>query len=1102
MSESGETGDPSGGYAKEGYVFSEDLDTGTHILIGDRHAQNESLEHTSLKNDESQNDLTHEMPDTLESPSSSNMEQQGNDSGNTIPAESSKEGEMENLQRYSLTAGMSPTEEDVDSRGEAASFEEKAEEFAVDNNEPLANQTSNVRLMSTDDITAHPEAGHSQTDLLSTESQQPVTTADTAVVSEEATVCLLPTEEESQVSFRAHSESENPIDKKITDTEVSIAFPESSITTHELTVASEPLSVEDDQEALKIVDENRDGSERVDAAQTSDESNLLTTTSQSIKDVVRGDDGEDDQSDEVNYADENPPVSVNTDTQETNEEEPVYGDNLSQESPYDSTSALIFENAPGETVVEISEHPTSETFTDGRISSDNQQLETEPPFVTEQADGGSVEMVSKLDEVSNASLIETQESQTNNQERDSIDTQDTEEKTSIVIEPESAPEGVNEINLDEASEPGEIAADGLTMNPELTGLQLENEVNLTEQHFGEMHAAPDFETGVESEEVFADESQALRPITSEYASDQLEQELPEKISASSLIRNCAAEYFSEDITAGVLELTGEPHTEQTHESVVQEYDTHTVQMSEVTVSSSVQDSVKKPDKWDTHLMSDTGDDEVIFESSTNGVQDGVLEEQYSFEQSKPETTPDQQSSEYLNENFGVLESDENVTGTEPRTSTERHAEILRKSSIQLEELSEMTVPSPVQLFAKESDHLYSISVPSDKNILSVESKICEDQGEISDNDELQPTKKEVPTEIPCQDVCIEPTNGEETVAFLEPIDDTKMVAKELHVEASLEGSIPEHISLSEKSLSGAPPVVKSLPEVHDNRVSDSNNWATRPSLFEAHEISHRTVPQEFALGKEIEVDRIVQVENKIGEIHIDISDAALTTGLNGYASTFGDDANKENLVKEHQSRGLDKRPLLERQQRSRTLDPRVMSDWAAGYSDSKQRAATLGRNGSRKRPRLQPKPAPNDDYLFPDSVTPSKVDKNLSMRSLSEGLPEGTYDVPYIDDDAFLPRQLRDSANQNGNIDDDSEYSSDGGAWYWQPPNYYQIHLDPNHIADTNECATTPRFMHPAKSSPSAEDDRKLIDAKEPKKGRKKNRLFGLCSCVSRQSKS
>ncbi|KER29390.1 hypothetical protein T265_03960 [Opisthorchis viverrini] len=1109
MAESGELGDPSNGYEKEGHVLSDDLDTGTHILIGARHIQDESPQ-----NNENESDLTHEMPGSTESPDLSNMEQQDDNSGNPIPAESPKDSETENLRQYSVTTGMPPTEEDVDSRGEVAPNREEPEEIALENSsaynyESPASQSFNVGLISTGDITANPEAGHSQTDLLRTESQQPVTdtnlmtTTDNAVISEQASAYPLPTEEKSRVSFRAHSGSEDSIDTKLTDTGVSITFPESSFTTtYELNVASESFAAEEDQSGLKIVDDNADGSEGVDAAQTRDEANSTTTTSQFTKDVVQGDDGEDDQSDEANRANYNTAVSVNTATQETNEGEQVYGGDRLQESPNDSTSVSIFENSPEETVVEISEHTTPEAFTDGRVSSDFQQLETETPFVPEQAVDSSVEMVSKLNEVPKALPAEAQELQTNNQERDPVEAQDTDEKNSTVMEPDLVPEGGSEVNLDNAPELGEIAADALTMNPDLANLQSENEINLTEQNFGEMHAAPDFEHGVEREETFVDESQTLIHIISESDSEQLEQEPTEPISADSIIRNCATEYFSKDITADVLELTGEPHTERIQESVVQDYDTHCAQMSEVTVSSYVQDSEKKSEKWDTNRVSDIEDDEVIFESATNRVQDGISEEMYSFEQSKPETTPDQSSPEYLNKNFGVLESDDNFTGTEAEAPTERHSEILRESSVQLEEISEMTLPCPVQLSIEEPDHLYNISVPNSRDELSVEPKIHEDQGETSDIDEWQPIEKDVSTELPSQDVCTEPTNGKETSALPEPIRDNKVVAKDLHGEVNLEGIIPKHIRLSEKSLNGASAVVKSIPGLHDSRISDSNDWDASSSLFEAHEVGHRTVTQEFALRKEMEVDRSVQGENKIRKIYTDISDAALTTGLNGYASSFGEEANKENLLKEHQSRELDKRPLLERQQRSRTLDPRIMSDWAAGYSDSKRRAATLGRNGSRKRPRLQPKPAPNDDYLFPDSVTPSKVDKHLSTRSLSEGLPEGTYDVPYIDDDAFLPRQLRDPANQNGNIDDDSEYSSDGAAWYWQPPNYYQIHLDPNHIADTNECATTPRFMHPAKSSPCAEDDRKLIDAKEPKKGRKKNRLFGLCSCVSRQNKS
>ncbi|VDP71421.1 unnamed protein product [Echinostoma caproni] len=144
-----------------------------------------------------------------------------------------------------------------------------------------------------------------------------------------------------------------------------------------------------------------------------------------------------------------------------------------------------------------------------------------------------------------------------------------------------------------------------------------------------------------------------------------------------------------------------------------------------------------------------------------------------------------------------------------------------------------------------------------------------------------------------------------------------------------------------------------------------------------------------------------------------------------------------------------------RKQRSKTLEPNFdineLRNWNEPVTNVKQKSATLGRSGSRKRPRLLPKPAVNDDHLFPDSVTPSKVDRNLSVRSLSVGLPEGTYDVPYIDDDAFVPRKLRDKSAPNAVNGHGSDASTESDEYLWDPSLSRYSALDPAHRADVDE---------------------------------------------------
>nr|CDS16031.1 rhoptry associated membrane antigen [Echinococcus granulosus] len=80
----------------------------------------------------------------------------------------------------------------------------------------------------------------------------------------------------------------------------------------------------------------------------------------------------------------------------------------------------------------------------------------------------------------------------------------------------------------------------------------------------------------------------------------------------------------------------------------------------------------------------------------------------------------------------------------------------------------------------------------------------------------------------------------------------------------------------------------------------------------------------------------------------------------------------------------------------------------------------------RSRLRLQPKPAVNDDHLFPDSVTPSKVEKALSEDDTSASNEEGNrYDVPFMDDDAFVPKKYRSVVVVEDDCSSESDYSDE-----------------------------------------------------------------------------
>lgn len=204
----------------------------------------------------------------------------------------------------------------------------------------------------------------------------------------------------------------------------------------------------------------------------------------------------------------------------------------------------------------------------------------------------------------------------------------------------------------------------------------------------------------------------------------------------------------------------------------------------------------------------------------------------------------------------------------------------------------------------------------------------------------------------------------------------------------------------------------------------------------------------------------------------------------------------------------------DRSRRTKTLDRFSKSKFNENRysyidtSDVKKRAVTLERNEFRRKRRLQPKPTVNDDYLYPDSVTPSKVDKSISVRSLEEGIPEGAYDVPYIDDDAFLPRRLRENKGEDNGSDEGSSLSLEEDYWSWNPDRF--IRLEANHIADTNECAPTPENQPKSRTitsilSKKKKDQPKQILIVQPKANSNKSKNKGkslICGCVSRKSKN
>ncbi|KAM7539714.1 hypothetical protein Aperf_G00000035026 [Anoplocephala perfoliata] len=114
-----------------------------------------------------------------------------------------------------------------------------------------------------------------------------------------------------------------------------------------------------------------------------------------------------------------------------------------------------------------------------------------------------------------------------------------------------------------------------------------------------------------------------------------------------------------------------------------------------------------------------------------------------------------------------------------------------------------------------------------------------------------------------------------------------------------------------------------------------------------------------------------------------------------------------------------------------TLDQRQTNSgsssfWDASLNGMRVKSATLGAP-RRVRHRLQPKPSVNDDYLFPDSVTPSKVEKALSEddTSASNDGEGNRYDVPFMDDDAFVAKKYRNVVMVDDDSSSDSDYSSE-----------------------------------------------------------------------------
>ncbi|VDO04464.1 unnamed protein product [Rodentolepis nana] len=163
-----------------------------------------------------------------------------------------------------------------------------------------------------------------------------------------------------------------------------------------------------------------------------------------------------------------------------------------------------------------------------------------------------------------------------------------------------------------------------------------------------------------------------------------------------------------------------------------------------------------------------------------------------------------------------------------------------------------------------------------------------------------------------------------------------------------------------------------------------------------------------------------------------------------------------------------------------TLDNRHTSSplWDASLNGMRAKSATLEAPRHTRR-KLQPKPTVNDDHLFPDSVTPSKVEKALSEddTSASNDGEGGRYDVPFMDDDAFVPKKYRSVAMEDDNSSSESDYS-----------NERRDLIEPQHIAKMDE------------TSPHA--GRTAIDGKRNLNHRGGSRWsFGLniCGCLRKR---
>ncbi|CAH8515063.1 unnamed protein product [Schistosoma turkestanicum] len=290
-----------------------------------------------------------------------------------------------------------------------------------------------------------------------------------------------------------------------------------------------------------------------------------------------------------------------------------------------------------------------------------------------------------------------------------------------------------------------------------------------------------------------------------------------------------------------------------------------------------------------------------------------------------------------------------------------------------------------------------------------------------------------------------------------------------------------------------------LPKHSEETLASRNGSNKRNSIPE--ELTNHLNSKPFNdASKDTELHRI---HNDIDEISLNSEGEQKTEFEKRYAELIA-----KYLPVERQTKKND------RSRRTKTLDRYSKSKFNENRysyidtSDVKKRAVTLERNEFRRKRRLQPKPSINDDYLYPDSVTPSKVDKSISVRSLEEGIPEGAYDVPYIDDDAFLPRRLRENRGEENGSDEDSSLSLAENYWSWNPDRFSR--LEANHIADTNECAATPENQPKSKTLTSILSKKKKHHQKqdliaEPRTNINQSKNRGkslLCGCVSRKSKN